>query len=94
MCSTASPDGVTVVIRFLSTLRDQVGIGAETLVLASGSSLRTISKHLATEHNLTVPGPNIIATLNGHGWQQASRGLDTPLRHGDVIHLFPPIAGG
>jgi molybdopterin converting factor small subunit len=94
MCSATSQDGVAVVIKFLSTLRDRVRTGSETLMLPRGSSLRTICKHLATVYDLTVPGDNIIATLNGHGWQQAPQGLDTPLRDGDVIHLFPPIAGG
>jgi molybdopterin converting factor small subunit len=94
MSSAASQDQVVVIVKFLSTLRDQVGTGSDTLVVPSGSSLRTICKHLATAYDLTLPGENIIATLNGHGWQQASQGLDTPLRDGDVIHLFPPIAGG
>ena len=85
---------VTVVIKFLSALRDRAGVGEERLSLPKGATLRAMAEHLAQRYGLHVPAPDVMATLNGHGWQQAAQGLDTPLQDGDVIHLFPPISGG
>ncbi len=85
---------ISITIKFLSALRDDVGVGHEALSLPQGSTLRTVAAHLAEKYGLTVPSENVIATLNGRGWQQTAEGLDTLLTDGDVIHLFPPIAGG
>lgn len=85
---------VRVLVKFLSALRDRIGVASQTLPLSQGSTLRTVSEHLAQQYGLKVPGDDIIATLNGHGWTQIPQGLDTPLVDGDVIHLFPPVAGG
>ena len=85
---------VRVLVRFLSVLRDRIGVASQTLSLPQGSTLRTVSEHLAPRYGLEVPADDIIATLNGHGWTQMPQGLDTPLSEGDVIHLFPPVAGG
>jgi MoaD family protein len=95
MCDAERSAGsITVVIRFLSALRDRAGVGEERLSLPKGSTLRAVSEHLAERYGLRVPAPDVMATLNGRGWQQAAQGLDTPLQDGDVIHLFPPITGG
>jgi molybdopterin converting factor small subunit len=94
MCRVIASSEVLVTIRFLSALRDRVGMGAETARLPHGSTLRTVSAHLAQHHALQVPANDVIATLNGRGWAQAAQGLDTPVKDGDVIHLFPPLAGG
>jgi molybdopterin converting factor small subunit len=83
-----------VLVKFLSALRDQVGVASQPLILSKGSTLRTVSEHLGRHCGLKVPADDIIATLNGHGWTQTAEGLDTPLADGDVIHLFPPVAGG
>lgn len=85
---------IRVSVKFLSGLRDQIGIASQALILPKGSTLRTVSEHLRRHHDLKVPADDIIATLNGHGWTQTAEGLDTPLADGDVIHLFPPVAGG
>jgi len=94
MCSTSATEQVSVLVKFLSVLRDRMGVGAVTVALPRGSTLRAVSSYLAQEYGLRVPGDNVIATLNGHGWQQTAQGLDTRLLDGDVIHIFPPIAGG
>ena len=85
---------IRVLVKFLSALRNQVGIASQTLTLSKGSTLRTVSEHLRRHYGLKVPADDIIATLNGHGWTQTVEGLDTPLAEGDIIHLFPPVAGG
>jgi molybdopterin converting factor small subunit len=35
-----------------------------------------------------------MAILNGRGWEQLPLKLRTEIQDGDVICLFPPIAGG
>ncbi len=85
---------VAVRVFFLSALRDLVNGREIELRLPQGATLRTVAEELVARFGLHVPSAQAMATLNGHGWQQTPQGLDTPLSEGDVIHLFPPIAGG
>jgi molybdopterin converting factor small subunit len=49
---------------------------------------------LNEQYDLSLPGPQVMATLNGHGWNQFSLKLSTRIKEGDIICLFPPVAGG
>ena len=87
-------ESIAVTVKYLSALRDQAGVGCEVLHLPRGATLRDVSARVAEAHGIGVPSAQTMATLNGRGWAQYSQGLDTPAGDGDVIDVFPPIAGG
>jgi molybdopterin converting factor small subunit len=85
---------VKVRVRYLSGLRDAVGLRMEEMCFPAGSCLRDVSKWLADKYKLTVPGPGVMSTLNGRGWNQVPQALETRLNDGDEIALFPLLSGG
>lgn len=85
---------VTVCIRYLSGLRDTTGTGTEEVRFPPGTRLRDLSLWLAKRYGVEVPGPSVMGTVNGRGWSQTSQALETELRNGDEISLFPLLAGG
>jgi MoaD family protein len=85
---------VKVEIRYLSALRDRVGRRQETILLRPGNTLADVAGWLNERYGLSLPSPELMATLNGSGWEQLPLGLATEVSDGDVITLFPPISGG
>ena len=81
-------------VRFLSALRDRVGMSESVLVLPTGRTLHQVSQRPLEAYGLDAPRAPVVATLNGRGWAQAAQDLATDLRDGDVICLFPPESGG
>jgi len=53
-----------------------------------------VAEWLNQRYALSLPDPQVMVTLNGRGWEQLPAKLSTEIREGDVICLFPPIAGG
>ena len=41
-----------------------------------------------------MAAPQVIAILNGRGWEQYPSKLSTEIKGGDIICLFPVVAGG
>lgn len=85
---------VTIQIRYLSAIRDQVGHNVEERSFPKGANLGDVKDWLNSRYPLSLPNPKIMLTLNGRGWDQLSGKLATGLREGDVIFLFPVVAGG
>ncbi len=85
---------ITVQIKYLSTLRDRTGRRQETVGFPLGATLQDVADWLNQRYALSLPDPQVMATLNGKGWEQFPAKLSTEIREGDVIYLFPPIAGG
>ena len=83
-----------VLVKFLASVKDKAGKGAEEYALPDGSTLSELAVRLQESHQLSLLDPSIMATLNGRGLQQLPDGLDTELCEGDVILLFPLISGG
>ncbi len=85
---------VAVRIRYLSSLRDAANTRMEDVRFPGGTRLADVSRWIAEKHGITVPGPAVMGTLNGRGWSQTSQSLETELRDGDEISLFPLLLGG
>lgn len=87
-------EGATIQVKYLSAIRDRTGRRSEDVDLLPGATLEDLADWLNERYGLTVPGPGIMAVLNGRGWGQYPSKLGTEIREGDVVCLFPPISGG
>ena len=85
---------ITVHLRYLSAVREKTGRRADELALPAASTLAAVAAWLAATYALEVPGPSLMATLNGRGWSQYAQGLGVELHDGDEIALFPMLSGG
>lgn len=85
---------VKVQIKYLSAIRDRTGCREEEVRFPSGTTLQDVAAWLNKRYGFSLPDPQVIATLNGRGWEQYPLKLSTPVQEGDVILLFSPIAGG
>jgi molybdopterin converting factor small subunit len=85
---------LTVRVRYLSAVREKTGTRADDLHLPAGSTLADVSRWLKDTYSLGVPGPDLMSTLNGYGWNQVPEGMATKLQEGDEIALFPLLSGG
>ena len=83
-----------VLVKFLAAVKDRVGKGEKEYKLPDGSTLSELAVKLQESHQLSLLDPAIMVTLNGRGIRQLPKGLETKLREGDVILLFPFISGG
>ncbi len=83
-----------VQIKYLAALRDRTGRKREEVSFPSGATLRDVAEWLNQHYALSLPNPQVMATLNGRGWEQFPLKLSTEIKDGDIISLFPPIAGG
>jgi len=92
---SGAPPAVTVRIRYLSAVRENTGGRREDEVsLPGGSTLTTVAEWLKKSYGMVVPGPSLMSTINGYGWNQVPKGLSTELQQGDEIALFPLLSGG
>jgi molybdopterin converting factor small subunit len=85
---------VKVQIKYLAGLSDRTGCRREEVSFPAGATLQDVAAWLNRQHDLSLPNPRVMATLNGRGWEQSPARLFTEIEDGDVICLFPPIAGG
>jgi MoaD family protein len=85
---------VQVQIKYLAALRDRTGRRQEEFSFPPGATLQDVAEWLNQRYPLSLPDPQVMATLNGRGWEQFPSKLSTEIKEGDVICLFPPIAGG
>lgn len=51
-------------------------------------------RDLVFESESEKPGPGIQILLNAQHYTNLAKGIETELKHGDVLALFPPVAGG
>lgn len=90
----ADAAGSSVLIKYLGAIRDQTGRRLDEVSFPPGATLRDVAQWLNERYGLSLPNPRTMATLNGKGWAQFPSKLCTKVKEGDVICLFPPIAGG
>ncbi len=89
-----SEEGVKISIKYLVTVRDSTGRSREEVSFSKGSVLKDVVDWLNGRYDLSLPDPQVMAILNGRGWQQLPSKMATEIKDGDEICLFPPIAGG
>jgi len=85
---------VHIQIKYLAALRDRTGQRQEEVSFPVGATLRDVAEWLHGQYGLSLPNPQVMAILNGKGWEQLPSQLSTEIKEGDMICLFPPIAGG
>jgi len=85
---------VKIVIKYLVTVKSMTGHSNEEVSFPGGSKLQDVVDWLNKSYSISLPDPRIMAILNGKGWEQLPLKLSTELKQGDIICLFPPIAGG
>ncbi len=90
----AAGGAVRVRIRYLSAVRETTGKRQDEVDLPAGSRLSAVSDGLRKTYGLAVPGPSLMSTINGYGWNQVPGGLAAELHQGDEIALFPLLSGG
>jgi len=86
--------GITLIVRYLVSIRERTGKREELVSFPTGSTLQDVSTWLHETYGIVIPNPQLMATLNGRGWSQYPEALSTVLNEGDTISIFPPIAGG
>jgi len=82
---------ITITVRFLGGLRDDLGTSSTTLSLPQDATLRDLDFHLRAL-GISPEAEDIIITLNGQGLRQLPS--DQLLNEGDVVAVFPLISGG
>ena len=85
---------VKVQVKYLAAFRDRAGRRQEEISFPPGATLQDVAEWLNQRYPLSLPDPQVMATLNGRGWEQFPSKLSTEIKEGDVICLFPPITGG
>ncbi|NVM35615.1 MAG: MoaD/ThiS family protein [Candidatus Lokiarchaeota archaeon] len=76
---------ISVTVKFFATLR-QYGPDKEILIIPENSKV----KILFDKYSIPNDERRAIILVNG----QPHKDLNTVLKHGDLISIFPPIGGG
>lgn len=92
--SSGMKASVKVQIKYLAGLRDRTGRRQEEASFPPGATLQDVAGWLNQRYTLSLPSSQVMAILNGRGWDQLPAQLATEIEDGDTICLFPPIAGG
>lgn len=90
-------------VQYTAQLRSAVGRPHDEIELPEGSSLAALLKHLASNldeaaaaHVIAPSGgfrPSLLIVVNDSA-ASIHAAAATELKHGDVVLLLPPIAGG
>jgi molybdopterin synthase sulfur carrier subunit len=80
-------------LRYFASLRETVGIDAETLPPELAGTVEQIRARLHARGgdwaDALDPSKRVLAAVN----QQMAR-MDTPVEDGDELAFFPPVTGG
>jgi molybdopterin synthase sulfur carrier subunit len=78
----------TLTVRYFAAFREQAGTDEETISIAANTA-RDVFELLKNRHGSAEPLRHCKVAINDEmaDW-------DSPVGDGDVILLFPPVAGG
>jgi molybdopterin converting factor subunit 1 len=79
---------MTLTVQYFAILREQRGLGQETLETAAATP-DALYAELRARHGFTLPGDRIRAAVN-----DTFVAGDALLRAGDRVVFIPPVAGG
>ncbi len=96
---------MVIIVKGFFNLREIIGDSREIELSPENATLRGMLACLSREcgeafssvmfvpatGELRVENPILV---NGRHYRNLSHGLDTPLREGDSVSIFPPVAGG
>ena len=77
-----------ITVRYFALFRENAGIGEEVLDLDAATA-RDVFEATRDRHGSAEPNGHCKVAVNDHMAE-----WDTPVDDGDVVLLFPPVAGG
>jgi MoaD family protein len=77
-----------ITVRYFAMFRENAGIGEEVLDLDAATA-RDVFEATRDRHGSAEPNGHCKVAVNDHMAE-----WDTPVDDGDVVLLFPPVAGG
>lgn len=77
-----------ITVRYFAMFREHAGVGEETLDL-DASTARDVFEATRARHGSQEPNGHCKVAINDHMAE-----WDSPVSDGDVVLLFPPVAGG
>ena len=78
----------TITVRYFAVFREHAGIGKERLVLDARTA-RDVFMATRDRHGSDEPAAHCKVAIN-----DTLADWDAPVRDGDEVLLFPPVAGG
>ena len=77
-----------ITVRYFAMFREHAGVGEETLEL-DASTARDVFEATRERHGSQEPNGHCKVAINDHMAE-----WDSSVSDGDVVLLFPPVAGG
>ena len=78
----------TITVRYFALFREQAGVDEETLTLEA-STAADIFEFTKPRHGSAEPSGHCKVAIN-----DVMADWSTPVEDGDMVLLFPPVAGG
>ena len=78
----------TITVRYFAMFREQAGVGEETLELDAATA-QDVYEQTQDRHGSTEPSGHCKVAINDTMAEWTS-----DVKDGDVVLLFPPVAGG
>ena len=78
----------TITVRYFAMFREQAGVGEETLTL-DVETAADVFEQTKSRHGSSEPSGHCKVAINDEMADWTS-----PVEEGDVVLLFPPVAGG